>query len=426
MCLFACTHATIGDKPDFQTRDHGLLFHVLQTIELAKRMAGLPFVRSRIIGFASFTCVLFSGDALAQRPRVVPPGADPSGNTQQLPAAPPAPKAGAVGKTEPAKDGPALIAGLKVHNKAVMHRLRHRMVNGKWINHPMPAGAAGMNLFSECDHENKSYTRNPDLWAQDLVRQLTGVSIYNDFTQESYGGVLITPRHLLFCAHAHPHAHQTWGPNPNRPGATHRFLTSDGRVVESLQLHQAKSFGNSLLPGLKSVDLCVALMDRDLEADGLAVAPIFPPVSDAAVTSALEWARQEKQPFSFIGISQGTSRPTPVEPPEPVADYPRKHGRMCYLLDRNHLPTSGGTTGPFAPWSYRVWDGDSGTPAFLIFEGVPHLWMILTAAPGNGPRPGSHIAHLEALIAAADENAIQLGRLDQPTGLKPRVGKLRY
>ena len=383
-----------------------------------------------VIGFAVLTCAFFSGDALAQRPRVVPPGANRSDSTQLLPATPPAPKAGPAGraelaKGEQAKGGPALIAALRIHHEAILQRLRHRLVNGKWIKHSMASGAAGMNLFSLCDHDRKSYARNPDLWAQDLVRHLTGVSIYNDFTQESYGGVLITPRHLLFCAHAHPHAHQTWGPNPNRPGATHRFLTSDGRVVESLQLHQAKSLGGSLLPGLESVDLCVALMDRDLEAEGLAVVPIFPPVSDAAVTAALEWSRKEKQPFAFMGISQGTSRPTQIEPPEPVADYPRKHGRMCYLLDRNNLTTPQGTTGPFAPWSYRVWDGDSGSPAFLIFEGVPHLWMILTTAPGNGPRPGSHIAHIEALIAAADENAIQLGRLEQRTGLKPRVGKLR-
>ena len=70
-----------------------------------------------VIGFAVLTCAFFSGDALAQRPRVVPPGANRSDSTQLLPATPPAPKAGPAGRAElangeQAKDGPALIAVL--------------------------------------------------------------------------------------------------------------------------------------------------------------------------------------------------------------------------------------------------------------------------------------------------------------------------
>jgi hypothetical protein len=263
------------------------------------------------------------------------------------------------------------------------------------------------------------------LWAQDLIRHLTGVVIYNDMTMESYGGVLITPRHLLFCAHAHPHAHLTWGPNPERPGAVHRFLTTSGKLVESLQLHQAKSVGTSLLPGLTSVDLCVALLDRDLEKEGLKVVPVFPAVSEADVSAAMKWAQREKQPFAFIGMGQGTSRPTQSEPPEPISGYPRKHQRMCYIKDLTDMTNSNKPAGPFAPWNYCVWDGDSGTPTFLLLNGEPHLWTILTTAPGNGPRPGAHIDHINALIAAADENAILLGRLEKPTGLEIRVGQFK-
>ncbi len=385
--------------------------------------------RSRTVALAGASFVLFtllSVPAHAQRlprPRVVPPPQDVPGTSPRTPAPPPRPKAIPIPeKKTPSAEALALIATLKKQNNAIQYRLGHRLVKGVWKNETMPSGAAGMNLLATYDHPLKNYTRNPDLWAQDLVRDLTGVVIYNEFCQESYGGVLITPRHLLFCAHAHPHAHQTWGPNPDRPGAVHRFLTTDGRLVESLQLHQAKSFGASLLPGLGSVDLCVALIDRDMEAEGLKVVPIFPTVSDADVSDAVEWARKEEQPFAFIGISQGTTRPTHVEPPEPMADYPRKHQRMCYIKDRNDENQALGKKGPFAPWNYRVWDGDSGTPAFLLLDGVPHLWMIITGTPGAGPRPGSHIDHINALIAAADENAILLKRLDQPTGLKLRIG----
>jgi len=368
---------------------------------------------------------LFSQHAAAQRPRVVPPAPAPPPGKQQPPppSTPVAPKPAPEDKASEA-GGRALIAVLKAQNEAIRHRLTHRLVKGEWKKEAMPAGAAGTNLHASHDHEAKSYTRNPSLWAQDLVRHLTGVSLYNTFTSESYGGVLITPRHLLFCAHAHPHAHLTFPPNPNRPGAIHRFLTIDGKLVESLQLHQAKSHGSSPLPGLSSVDLCVAVMDRDLEAEGLKVVPVFPAISDADNAAALKWAEKENQPFAFIGIGQGTSRRTNTEPPEPIADYPQKHERMCYIKDRRDMSNTRAKPGPFAAWNYAVWDGDSGTPTFLLLNGEPHLWSILTTAPGNGPRVGSYIDHVNALIAAADANAIALERLDEPTGLKLRVGKL--
>lgn len=370
---------------------------------------------------------LIGGNTNAQhvpRPRVVPA----SGQPQTAPAKPPEGIARPETnhsrlKPEPLLHGQAFIDVLKAQNEGLRRRLDHRWVGGKLKKESMPAGAAGMNLFTKVDHEAKSYVRNPDLWAQDLVGHLTGLVIYNDFCQESYGGVLITPRHLLFCAHAHPHAHQTWGPNPERPSPVHRFLTKDGKLIESTQLHQAKSFGAELLPGLDPVDLCVALLDRDLEAEGLKVVPVFPEVTEAEVTLAMEWAKKENQPFSFIGISQGTTRVTSAEPPEPLGNYPRKHQRMCYIKDHRDLNSIDAKPGAFGPWNYRVWDGDSGSPTFILLRGVPHLWMILTGAPGNGPRAGSYIDHINALIVAADENAIRLARLERPTGLKLRVGR---
>lgn len=368
--------------------------------------------------------LLSSPHAPAQRPRVLPPAPAPVHGKQRPPAPPPvASKPSPKDQSSPT-DGTALITVLNAQNEAILHRLNHRLVKGEWKKQAMPSGAAGMNLYAAHDHEAKTYTRNPNLWAQDLVRHLTGVSLYNQFSRESYGGVLITPRHLLFCAHAHPHAHLTFGPNPNRPGAIHRFLTSDGRLVESLQLHQAKSLGSSLLPGLSSVDLCVAVMDRDLEAEGLKVVPVFPAISDADDTAVLKWAEKEKQPFAFIGIGQGTSRRTSSQPPKPIADYPKKHERMCYIKDRRDMSNSKEKPGPFAAWNYAVWDGDSGTATFLLLNGEPHLWSIITTTPGNGPRVGSHIDHINTLIAAADANAIALKRLEEPTGHKLRVGKL--
>jgi hypothetical protein len=194
-------------------------------------------------------------------------------------------------------------------------------------------------------------------------------------------------------------------------------------LVKSTQLHQAKSFHNTEVEGLGKVDLCVALLDRDLEAEGLHVVPIFPPVSPEALRAAMEWAKEADEPFAFIGASQGTGRATQSQPPEPIGEYPREHSRMIYIKDRTDMNNTRPDPSPFANWNYRVWDGDSGTPAFLLLHGKPHLWMILTVAPGSGPIVGTHIDHINTLIEVADQNAMEIGRLTEPTGHRLRVAE---
>jgi len=366
----------------------------------------------------------------AQRRRVVlPPVPGEDGQTQP-PAAPAEaaaldPALSAPVEAKPAPPPPEakwLISALQAQNEAINLRLTHRLVRGKWRPEAMPSGAAGTNLFTDQDHAIGRYKRNRNLWAQDIAGDFSGVSIYNTHTVQSYGGILITPRHLLFCAHAHPHAAGTWHVNPERPDTVHHFVRHDGRLIKSTQLHQASSHGSTRQAGLASADLCVALLDRDLEAEGLHVVPIFPNVPDAARTAAREWAKSSGQPFAFLGVSQGVGRPTNRPPPNPIADYPRQHMRMLYIKDLNDMSNTATPRSPYADWNYQVWDGDSGSPAFLLLHGRPHLWMILTASPGGGPQVGAHIDHINALIDLADHNAIHFGRLERPTGYRLRVG----
>lgn len=369
--------------------------------------------------------VISTASAFAQRPRVVPPPSDLQPSAVEMPTATPRPLEKEVPTADdaPPADAEFLIAALKAQNEALAKRTTHRKVSDGWRAEKIPTGARGMNLFSSFDHETETYARNPDVWAQDLLDHFTGVVIYNNHAKESYGGVLITPRHLLFCAHAHPHAEGTWPPNPARAGAEHRFVTADGRLVKSTQLHQAKSFHNFEVEGLAKLDFCVALLDRDLDAEGLHVAPVFPATSTAGVGAAMSWAREEDEPFAFIGVSQGVGRRTRSQPPEPIGDYPRDHAKMIYIKDRLDMNNTRPEPGPFAAWNYRVWDGDSGTPAFMLFHGEPHLWMILTTAPGNGPVVGTNVDHINALIELADRKAVAAGRLVEPTGHRLRVAE---
>ncbi|MFU8894482.1 MAG: hypothetical protein ACNA8L_12730 [Luteolibacter sp.] len=365
--------------------------------------------------------------AHAQRPRVVPPPGEspaPAATAKVIPSqAESASDVAAEPESNPPSEAAPLIAALQAQNEAINRRITHRLAGDTWRPQSMPSGAAGMNLFSNFDHQAESYTLNPDLWAQDLAGQLTGAVIHNTHSVESYGGILITPRHVLFCAHAHPHAEGTWPPNPARAGAEHRFITKNGRLLKSTQLHQAKSFHNFEVEGLSKMDFCVALLDRDLEAEGLHVSRVFPPTSPEAMRAAMEWANEADEPFAFIGLSQGVGRATQSQPPEPIGDYPMEHAKMVYIKDRRDMLSSRAEPGPFAPWNYRVWDGDSGTPAFLLFKGELHLWMILTTAPGNGPIVGNHIDHIQSLIELADRNALEIGRLDEPTGHRLRVAE---
>ena len=393
------------------------------------RRVGMKREKSRVFGLIVVAWFLWIVMAAGQRPRVVPPNegeaAEPAARAELSPEPDRETVGGnAVGGAADPEDADPedpdsgrLIAVLEAQNEAIRHRLVNRLTaGGSWRPEAMPSGAAGMELFSESDHESGTYVRNPDLWAQDLTRYLTGAVIHNTHSVESYGGVLITPRHLLFCAHAHPHAAGTWRVNPERGGAIHRFVTEDGRLVKSKQLHQARNFGRTRDPEMDVVDLCVALLDRDLEAEGLHVAAIFPPFSREARRAATDWSRETGEPFAFFGVSQGVGRRTNSKPPEPVGDYPREHSRMLYIKER-------AGTDEFAEWDYRLWDGDSGTPAFLLLNGEPHLWMIITVASGNGPAPGEHIDHIQTLIEMADENAVAEDRLESPMGLRVRVGE---
>lgn len=299
------------------------------------------------------------------------------------------------------------------------------LVNGK-------SGAADMNVFSALDHAAGTYTRNVNSWAWPLVSQLTGVAAWKSNGHvESYGGVLITPRHVLYCRHAHPHAEGTWiYPSPAQ---IVRFVLPDGTVVDAVQLAQSMqpSFGwtdaqvaaaEVSKPGFVSLrgqtsnwgetlgdgalDLCVAVLDRDVQALGAHVMPV------ASARTRAEWWAMRKIGTPLFASSQGYGRATNSSPPPPISEYPQQHRAMQYVRQMGMTAEA-----PYDSVDYQVWDGDSGTPTFLLHRGSVYLDRILTTSPWGGVPVAGVLDQVQQLLAAADAGAIALGRLTLPTGL---------
>jgi hypothetical protein len=297
-------------------------------------------------------------------------------------------------------------AGVAAH-QAEAHTEMQTLTDG------LPGGLVNMAVFSAFDHAAQAYTRNLELWAAPLVAQLAACVAWKSMTRESYGGVLISPRHVLYCHHAHPHAESTWifpkGPE------TIRFVLPDNSVVNAIQICQTSYREDR--PGYldplgyvpNRLDLVVATLDRDMTDYGIHPIPI------PLMRSPEEWTAFAANGVPRLAVSQGVGRPTSVIPPEPISDYPQYHPAMVYI--RTPSTNSLGADAPYDLLDYRVWDGDSGTPAFLLHRGQLYLEGILVSTPwGRVPAP-IHAARINEMIIASDNGAVTLGRLSAPTGL---------
>lgn len=281
----------------------------------------------------------------------------------------------------------------------------------------VPGGAQSMDLWASRDPITKTYVRNPNMWASSLVSQLTGCVAYKSpRAQQSYGGILISPRHVLYCDHAHPHAAHTWPVNyaESRP-TTLQFVLADNTVVEGIQLAQTQRRTSRSQPGAyipadwpegatSAPDLCVAVLDRDMQALGCHVMPIPDlPLDD------LGWIQTLNIPT--YNVTQGYERLTNTIPPTPASAYPQQNNAMLAIGRGSRSGTA------YEHVDYTVWDGDSGTPAMLLYNGVMYLERIILTSTGGGVQPARVLDHLNSMITVADADAIARGVLAAATGI---------
>jgi hypothetical protein len=111
----------------------------------------------------------------------------------------------------------------------------------------------------------------------------------------------------------------------------------------------------------------------------------------------------------IVAMSQGAGRATSAIPPTPVAKYPQYNDIML------HVATSYSSNNYYlSNFRYSVWDGDSGTPVFVIINDTVYLHGIMVTQ--NFGYTSLNIDNINQIIAQADANAIAMGRLAAPTG----------
>jgi hypothetical protein len=110
--------------------------------------------------------------------------------------------------------------------------------------------STALPLFSSQNHTTPAFTRNTACWAHDLGTALASISPSNTSTNNLWAGAAVSPRHVIFCAHAAP---------PD--GCVMRFVTTDNQVV-TRTLMTKSGIGASIGYGMP--DVLVGVLDSDL------------------------------------------------------------------------------------------------------------------------------------------------------------------
>tara|TARA_R110001599_G_scaffold302465_1_gene508175 strand:- start:940 stop:3318 length:2379 start_codon:yes stop_codon:yes gene_type:complete len=217
-------------------------------------------------------------------------------------------------------------------------------------------------VFSSQDHANSTYVRNPDLWCEDL--DLTCLSPWNNSGGHKKAGTLVTPRHVIGAAHYEYSV-----------GAVVRFVEKNGTV------HDRTVKGKARHPNYKPhyPDLTIYTLDSDLPSS-------ITPCSVMPSDYSKYFDNIYKSKIPCIGFDQ--------EEKALIIDW-ANGGRMRTPTDSKR----------------RIFHeskikGDSGNPAFLVFNGELVLMTVWTYGGAGGGTPiAKHISDINDMIATADNQA---------------------
>jgi hypothetical protein len=224
-------------------------------------------------------------------------------------------------------------------------------------------------IFSVQDHNNAIYVRNPECWCYDLSEQLTCCSPWNSFGGNQRAGTLVTPRHILYAKHF-----------PIPPGTTIRFITKDNEVVTRTITLTANN-----APWATPPDIDVGLLNEDVP-DTIKPCYILP-------DNYLDY-------LSYKNIPSLSATSIPYWPGMICLDQEEKALLNDFPMFRVSIGTTGAgasITGPIKTKKEILWEsiigGDSGNPAFIIFEGKLVLITMWTV-----PNAGANVIHFKDMI----------------------------
>ena len=217
-----------------------------------------------------------------------------------------------------------------------------------WLNYNANVAATGAYLA-----DGPPLERNPDFFAPELVRQLTGVYAWKGVWGQFMSWTAITPRHVLACAHGSMGRTPVW------------FVSPDGEVHKNQVIRQANDYGlwngvikPSDVPTQEcESDIMIGLLETELpewvwklpimEMDGSAYARL--------TTSG---------PFAAFYVSQGDG--TAARFPTTPALWTPRGQKFC-------LAYSSGLNPSYSGFTRGVAIGDSGHPIFFLYRGYLHL-----------------------------------------------------
>lgn len=202
--------------------------------------------------------------------------------------------------------------------------------------------ASSLRFFTQQDHSNKAYVRNPEVWCRD-IDSITAISPWNSTQGRHRAGTLISPQHLLFAAHYQLGV-----------GASVRFVTKDNQLVERTVIARKTLAGYSSNGSRNySKDITIGLLNEPLHADidGIHFVKVLP----------ADWA-------NYLGPMDYSSFDSDEAMPALCLDFEEK----ALITDVRSFSTYVRFTTPALEPRHAYYEskivGDSGNPALLLLN----------------------------------------------------------
>lgn len=202
--------------------------------------------------------------------------------------------------------------------------------------------ASSLHFFTQQDHTNKAYVRNPEVWCND-IDSITAISPWNSTGGRTRAGTLISPQHLLFAAHYQLGV-----------GASVRFVTKDNQLVERTVIaRKTLAAYSSNARRNYSKDITIGLLNEPLHADidGIHFVKVLPD----------DWA-------DYLGQMDYSS----FDPDEAMPALCLDQEEKALITDVRRFSTYVSFTTPALQSRLAYYEsiivGDSGNPALLLLN----------------------------------------------------------
>lgn len=279
--------------------------------------------------------------------------------------------------------------------------------------------SATKDLFIIRNPATNTFIRNPNVWCAYLVDQLTGLVTYkNRNSIYSYGGTLITPRHVLWTGHAIPRPDTLFFVTTNSVTITanqiglaeSKLFIDNGGDPEMMSLLSA--IPPSLYTPINPRDMAITVLDRDVSLSGINPLPL------ASITYE-EYDILRKTNMPFLRSTQAPGRLVNPDTAAPNTNLPSAGHLQIALMSSGAVSDVAlrsdvyNSKDPFRHFDtfalgLKVWDGDSGNIVMMCHNDKLYVYDILS---------GATVSALSGAVNFLTRKADQAAGIN--TGLRP-------